>query len=67
MRAIPILLSLLLAGCAPDARNNGNTLSGRLRISSQGVRYELVTIEGRTFVATQDYHGYWHFAGPIDL
>jgi len=55
----------LVSGCA-DARNSGSKDEIPLRRSEQGIRYKLVKIEGRTFVATQSAYGYWTLAGPID-
>ncbi len=34
--------------------------------SPDGIRYKVVKIEGRRFIATTDFRGTWHFAGPID-
>ncbi len=31
-----------------------------------GIRYKVVKIEGRRFIATTDFGSTWHFTGPID-
>ncbi len=31
-----------------------------------GIRYKVVKIEGRRFIATTDFRGTWHLTGPID-
>jgi hypothetical protein len=60
-----VIATLLLAGCG-EAQNMGNKHSPGLRETRDGIKYRLVKIEGRTFVATQTYNGNWTFAGPID-
>lgn len=55
--------ALWLSGC-DDARNNGS-LPQQTK-ESDGIRYKLVKIEGKTFVATKTHQGDWALAGPID-
>lgn len=55
--------ALWLSGC-DDARNYGS-LPQQTK-ESDGIRYKLVKVEGKTFVATQTSYGYWTLAGPID-
>jgi hypothetical protein len=60
------LLVALLTGCTRDARNTQSLETVALKTSPDGIRYKLVKIEGRTFVATQSAYFYWTLAGPID-
>jgi len=64
-----LLAAVLVAGCTESASNGGKLESVPLRVSPDGMRYKVVTIEGRQFIATQVYTqgGYfWTLAGPID-
>ncbi len=58
-------LTLALSSC-DSARNNHPVKGIPVKESRDGLRYKLVTIEGRVFVATQGYNGYWQLSGPID-
>ena len=61
---IPALLAGLVAGC-DSARNNSHIESPTIT-SPEGIRYKIVTIEGKRFVATQGYNYYWTLAGPLN-
>lgn len=34
--------------------------------SADGIRYKIVTVEGRKFIATPTDRNFWVLAGPID-
>ncbi len=62
-------LAIALSGCSnsPSAYNTASNLPGPILVSPSGVRYKLVQIEGRTFIATQGAYSAYSFAGPIDI
>ena len=38
---------------------------GVIKPEKPKMEYSVVTIEGQRFIATQDRHRNWHFAGPL--
>ncbi len=62
---VSLLGVLLVSGCSV-AKNNDNMDSVAVKTSPDGIKYKLVVIEGRKFVATQSAYNYWTLAGPID-
>jgi hypothetical protein len=50
----------LASGCQQSADNSPS------KTTPEGISYRVVEIEGRKFIATRSYGGYWQLAGPID-
>lgn len=69
---VVIMASILLAligGLLIFVETHSEQYPPALKVSSHkesGIKYKVVTIEGRQFVATQSAYGYWNLAGPID-
>jgi hypothetical protein len=64
---ITLLASMFLiftTGCSV-AKNSSNAIGGEVKYSG-GIKYKIVEVEGRKFVATQTSYDYWTLAGPID-
>jgi hypothetical protein len=51
---------LLSSGCQPSLENCPS------KTTPEGISYKVVEIEGRKFIATRSYGGYWQLAGPLD-
>jgi hypothetical protein len=51
---------LLTSGCQPSLENTPS------KTTPEGISYKVVEVEGRKFIATRSYGGYWQLAGPID-
>jgi hypothetical protein len=51
---------LLTSGCQQSSEN------GPTKTTPEGISYKVVEVEGRKFIATRSYAGYWQLAGPID-
>jgi hypothetical protein len=51
---------LLTSGCQQSSENSP------IKTTPEGISYKVVEIEGRKFIATRSYGGYWQLAGPID-
>lgn len=61
-----VLVVFIFSGCE-DKPTNGSYDLEEIPLEKVGkIRYKLVKIEGKTFIATQDRWGYYYFAGPID-
>ncbi len=64
MKLLPLILAaaLLLSGC--DER------SANIKIDTNSspvwLRYRVIQLEGRTFIATHNHFGEWVLTGPID-
>ena len=63
--ALALCSAVFLTACSV-AKNSDNIDSIAVKTSEQGIKYKLVKIEGKTFVATQSAYNYWTLAGPID-
>jgi hypothetical protein len=50
---------LLQSGCQQSENYPSTT-------TPEGISYKVVEIEGRKFIATRSYGGYWQLAGPLD-
>jgi hypothetical protein len=59
LRLLVTALALLASGCQRSENLPTKT-------TPEGISYRVVEVEGRKFIATRSYGGYWQLAGPID-
>lgn len=65
--SIIVLFGLLIVAWRLTPARNVDRMEGvPLKTSPDGIKYKIFVIEGRKFVATQTYNGYWTLAGPIE-
>jgi hypothetical protein len=51
---------LLTSSCRESVESNP------IKTTPEGISYKVVEVEGRKFIATRSYAGYWQLTGPID-
>jgi hypothetical protein len=59
LKLLVTALVLLASGCQRSENFPTKT-------TPEGISYRVVEVEGRKFIATRSYGGYWQLAGPID-
>jgi hypothetical protein len=64
MKSLKLLITAAIA--AVVLLPSGCQRSEDCKTTPEGISYKVVEIEGRKFIATRSYGGYWQLAGPLD-